>query len=246
MALGDSFTEGRGVNQQSSWPFVLERSLNQTEGSNNFNVINGGISGSDPVFELQILKTMLLKYGLNLVIVSVNQSDIDDLIVRGGLTRYDKEGVLHYNPGPWWEGFYANSFVVRLLVHNVFEFDFLFNARKSLEEKRKIAERELLETFKAFYNLADKEGFELMIVFHPLREEFVLEKMEMASLIQKTTNETNAIVVNLLNHFVMKKKAGMTEEDLYWPTDLHHNAEGYKVYSNGIQDVIVNSVLLNH
>jgi len=75
--------------------------------------------------------------------------------------------------------------------------------------------------------------------------EFVLEKMEMASLIQKTTNETNAIVVNLLNHFVMKKKAGMTEEDLYWPTDLHHNAEGYKVYSNGIQDAIVNSVLLN-
>ena len=100
LALGDSFTEGRGAGQDSTWPKSLERKLNASAGSRKTMVINAGISGSDPFFEYQLLKERLLKYNPNMVIVAINSSDIDDLIIRGGMERFQPGGILKYKEGP--------------------------------------------------------------------------------------------------------------------------------------------------
>ena len=90
--LGDSFTEGRGVAMDASWPQLLSRELTGLDSPRKFHVVNAGISGSDPVFELFLLQNSIEKYNPELVIVAINNSDIDDIIVRGGLERYDQNG----------------------------------------------------------------------------------------------------------------------------------------------------------
>ena len=49
LILGDSLTEGYGVNEEQSYPFLLEKKLNTeitARTGKNYKIINGGISGS--------------------------------------------------------------------------------------------------------------------------------------------------------------------------------------------------------
>ena len=49
LILGDSLTEGYGVNEEQSYPFLLEKKLNTeitAQHRKNYKIINGGISGS--------------------------------------------------------------------------------------------------------------------------------------------------------------------------------------------------------
>ena len=49
LIFGDSLTEGYGVNEEQSYPFLLEKKLNTeitARTGKNYKIINGGISGS--------------------------------------------------------------------------------------------------------------------------------------------------------------------------------------------------------
>ncbi len=47
--LGDSFTQGLGAPPDSSFPFILEKLIKQP-------ILNAGLSGSNPIFENNLLK----------------------------------------------------------------------------------------------------------------------------------------------------------------------------------------------
>jgi hypothetical protein len=56
LGLGDSFTEGIGAPQDSSWLPLLQNILQQKTSQYKINCINAGHAGSDPVFDYQLLK----------------------------------------------------------------------------------------------------------------------------------------------------------------------------------------------
>jgi hypothetical protein len=58
MVFGDSFTEGVGTSQDSTWPELLENNLRLST-NHNIEVMNFGSNGSDPIKELYKFK----KYG---------------------------------------------------------------------------------------------------------------------------------------------------------------------------------------
>ena len=59
IVLGDSYAEGVGAHYDSTWPNFLSRLLNENC-QKNFEVINSGVSGSDPYYEYVLLRDKLL------------------------------------------------------------------------------------------------------------------------------------------------------------------------------------------
>jgi len=117
LALGDSYTVGLGSSYQESWPYMMEKLLNKTE--DEYRVYNSGISGNDPFFEFQNLKFLFPKIQPRIVIMLVNRSDFSDVILRGGMERFQKDGsVIYQKEAPWWEPLYKWSHLVRAFFHS--------------------------------------------------------------------------------------------------------------------------------
>jgi hypothetical protein len=77
--LGDSFTEGFGVDVESCYVQRVERSLNtNAAGGLHFNVLNCGVVSYSPLLELIQLKEQVLALSPDLVIVAFDMTDLDD------------------------------------------------------------------------------------------------------------------------------------------------------------------------
>ena len=77
LILGDSLTEGYGVNENESYPFLLQKKLNQDltpKTGNSYKVINGGISGSTTSGGVSRIN-WLLKSNPNFLIVALGGND---------------------------------------------------------------------------------------------------------------------------------------------------------------------------
>ncbi|MBU0487848.1 MAG: hypothetical protein KKA07_07995, partial [Bacteroidetes bacterium] len=138
IGLGDSFTEGVGSPQDSTWLRLLEANISGREKTRSFQTINAGVSDSDPFAEYLLLERKLMIYKPDLVIVAVNTTDVDDIIVRGGMERF-VDGSIEYNSGPWWEFFYQFSYIVRVVVHRVLHYNFMLLSDQQYEMRKKIA-----------------------------------------------------------------------------------------------------------
>jgi len=104
-------------------------------------LLNGGIGGSDVFYEYYKLKNLLWpQYQPEEVLIVVNSSDINDVVVRGGNERFGAETV-RYKRGKWWEPIYASSLMVRLITTTLFEVQTNIG---SLSENRRNHEKEKL------------------------------------------------------------------------------------------------------
>ena len=83
VGLGDSFTEGQGAEYEDGYLKVLERNLNRELKRGHVRVIVGGVAGSDPFYCFKLLKDKLLVYDPDLVTLTVNTTDVMDVVVRG-------------------------------------------------------------------------------------------------------------------------------------------------------------------
>lgn len=85
LALGDSQTFGNGLLQEDTWPEQLERLLNETGGASVYEVLNGGLPGSDTWQHEIIMGRMLEKYRLNEVILAFY---VNDVVTRPDAVRF--------------------------------------------------------------------------------------------------------------------------------------------------------------
>ena len=86
--IGDSFTQGDGAPADSTYPVFLEPLL--LKDSLNVEVMNAGVCGSDPYFELNLFKYKLAPFNPDVLIFSISRPDFtQDIAVRGGLERFD-------------------------------------------------------------------------------------------------------------------------------------------------------------
>lgn len=238
IALGDSFTEGMGVESNSStWVKVLESNLNQKSKQKQVTVMNAGAAGSDPFFEYVLLKYKLLVYNPDLVIVAINTSDITNVIARGGAERFLPDTTLHIKSGPWFEPLFGSSYIFRYFAMEVFKYDWFFmNAEERKVEMNNALEK-IYSCILSFEELSREYGFKLTVVFHPMYHEVLTGNSDFDKLISKTKYETEITVVDLFDYFKNQVRADVDE--LYWPINRHHNAEGYKVFAKGVEKRIL-------
>jgi lysophospholipase L1-like esterase len=241
IGLGDSFTEGRGVCSDSTWGKFLERGLNSKIKNKKTTVINAGIAGSDIFFEYILLKKRLIKYNPDLVILAINSSDIEDVIIRGGIERFKKDNNVRYGKISGQICLYSLSYIFRHINHDILKRDYLLLKHKERKKQDKKAIKKIYFCILKFKKLSDVQNFDLLIVFHPMSNEVIKGKWEFANIIKKINYETDIQTLNLLDYYLKKTKISKQNiSQYYWDIDLHHKARGYKIFAKAIENKILN------
>lgn len=230
IGLGDSFTEGDGAHADSTWLKFLEHFTSENK-QKQYRYMNAGVCGSDPVYQYHLLEQKLLVYQPDIVILNIG-FDIDDIIFRGGFERFEKKGFI-YNRNI--EFFYATSFIFRLFLHNILDYNYLnmSEERHSLEVQKalQITKQTLLK----FKNLAQKQKFQFLVVFYPGKEEIINNQYQYWDEIMKFSNQEKIHTLNLLNYFVNKEKINRANiYNYYWLRDGHPKAKGYEAYGRAV------------
>lgn len=227
IVIGDSFTEGAGASQDSTCARLLAH-LNST-----LEVMNAGVSASDPAFELRLLEMRLFKYQPDVVIMSINSSDITDFMMRGGLERFRPDSTLQFKPAPWWDPLYGNSFIVRSIVHRYCKLDYHFMSAEEEQRAHTLALRQLTQVI----SLASKECHDhhirFIANFHPMCQEVLDDSMECAP-VMKELQKQGVETFNMLDYFISHGIDSAHASQYYWPIDRHHNNKGYAIMANGL------------
>ena len=94
LMVGDSFTEGEGVELNETFSKVLERTLKARQGSViNYQVINAGCGSYSPLLEYLYLKNSGLNLSPDIVLLFYDLSDVYDDIHYTMNARFDSMGV---------------------------------------------------------------------------------------------------------------------------------------------------------
>jgi lysophospholipase L1-like esterase len=245
VALGDSFTEGVGADYQSSWVKVMERALAARLPERVVTTLNAGISGSDVFFEYMLLKEKLVAYSPDLVIVAVNNSDVADVMLRGGMERFQPDGTYRSpREPPWWEWLYGTSFVARLVVHSGLGYDYLFIERSRQDIEQREAVDNIRSLIPAFAELASEYHFRLLVVLQPTRND-ARDRVYGYDLGRLITDLRQGAGFEWVDVLARWSAAGHpTHEEWlawYWPTDEHHTPRGYAVLGSTIVEALLES-----
>lgn len=231
ICLGDSFTEGVGSPFDSTWVKLLKVNLDESTTIPKLQMINAGINGSDPISEFILLEKRLWKYTPKMLIVSINGSDIDDIIVRGGFERY-VNGSVYYSNGPWWEFFYSYSFIFRSIAHSFFDINYLLLTKIQYDNEKQIAIEKLENCINYHYkSLTHKNNIKLLVVMHPMQYELENGDFALQKLADSIKKNKSIIVVNLYEEYNKYLKRDEFK-NIYWREDMHHNSEGYKLWAD--------------
>jgi lysophospholipase L1-like esterase len=234
IGLGDSFTEGVGADTDSTWLKFLERSLNGKT-PKHLLYMNAGVGGSDPVFEYRLLEKKLLPYHPNLVIITFAY-DLEDIICRGGLERFQPDGSIKYQYEKWWIELYGLSYIFRLFANNILHVNHLYLTPHEYENARTEAFIKLKEVIDKYITLSKKEKFEILFVFCPLKGEVLNKEFDDWNELLKYTSEKKVANLNMLNYFI--NEVSMNKNNLhqyYWTIDEHLKAKGYEAFAKGIE-----------
>jgi len=227
ICLGNSFTEGIGAPQDSTWPYLLENKLKKNSTNKIISVFNAGISSSDPFFQYNLLEKKLLKYSPDLVLLALGSADFEFYNFRGGFERFTLEG-LRFRPPPSWEKIYATSYVFRFFINNVLQYRNLLS-QKAYKENYINAQQDIYNCINKFQKLSEKHNFRLIIVFIDDRTTLYFP------MITKLKKENRVPVIDLFEY--NRTVAGVKTSNgspYYWKIDGHCNPRGYDLFAEGI------------
>lgn len=225
VCIGDSFTEGDGAPADSTWVKRLEVLLNQEKNKKGYRFYNAGINGSDVCYNNKILVEKLVVLKPKIVIECLNNSDIYDIINRGGKERFNKDGTTTGKVGPRWEPIYKYSHVFRAFIRTICGYD--NNLIKIKEaQKLKLESLKLIgEQVKETSNFCKKNQIRYILILHPTPNELNLKDFN-NNVLLSLNEQPN--VINLFRpmiNFYEKNELS----DYSWKINGHFNSKGYFV-----------------
>lgn len=234
LAFGDSFTEGVGAPQDSTWPALLQIKTGKQ-------VYNAGVMGSDPGYYLKAFRHKIKNTKARDIIVLLNYSDIYDVMTRGGMERFGIDGSVHYKKAPWFLPLYQHAHTFRAFLHLVLGYDFMFNSPTTREKNISKALQTIAEILVEMNQNCAERRIKFYTYIHPIPGEYYkrLESRTDFRRIDELSTLLNSKGVDCVN------LRGDLERKLYspelwrlvsWPLDGHFNRLGYDL----IADVIAN------
>lgn len=234
VTLGDSFVEGVGsLHPDASYPRVLESVLqNVADKRPHVTVMNGGIAGSDVVFNLQSLLQVFLKHKPDIIIQSMNGTDWNsDIPVRGGLGRFHRDGSLKIQ-SPWFEPIYEHSHLFRALLSTLISYDIKLMSRSELERKQDDAIKTICDALSVEASLVQQSGADLVVVLQPFGRELGSgQEPEWWHPVTECASERAIKTIDLRQELLATAASPDSLARLYWPVDKHFNPEGYRTYA---------------
>lgn len=169
--------------------------------------------------------------------MSVNNSDIDDFMVRGGLERFKPYNVLQFKNAPWWESLFANSFIVRSIVCDVYKMDQNFMTPAQNETARKKALEQLAEVINITSKECSGRGIRFIVNFHFIETEFYNKKINCAS-VKSIVQKHNTECFDMMSFFIKQGVGSTNIHEYFWKSDGHHNNKGYALFAEGISSIL--------
>ena len=235
MAIGDSFTEGDGAPYDSSYVALLKSKLN-AEGDS-FYLMNAGVCGSDPFNNYILYKDKLFAYRPNLIIQTLATNDlINDIIIRGGMERFLKDGAQKFHPAPWWEPVYACSYISRLFFQTIGYNELLVKDKLNPDEEKKLND-EVISLFKQYASLCAQNNTRLVVALYPDKTEVNNHqyRYNFSSILKSLKEDDGIEVIDLLPAYIAyAAKNNTNPEKYFWVIDGHLNPKGYKMMADCI------------
>ncbi len=235
LALGDSFTEGDGAPFDSSYVALLREKVSTHDDS--YYVMNAGVCGSDPFNNYINLKDLLLKFQPDFVIQSIVSQDlITDIVLRGGMERFKKNGIVEHYPAPFWEPLYAMSYISRIFFEMAGYNQLLRKGEITSEEEQRL-NRQVIELFDEYANLCAQENIKLIVIQRPERDEIENEQylFDFTEINNYLISNEKIIFIDLLPDYLNYIKINNTSpSDYFWKYDGHHNSKGYEMMAETI------------
>jgi lysophospholipase L1-like esterase len=233
MALGDSFTEGVGADNDSTYPkqlsYLLQDSFDQP-----LEVWNCGFSSSDPVYQFRLFKDKLLKYDPDMIIAELNSNALRNIIARGGFERFMPNMKVRYKSPPWFEPLYGESFIVRRVVHDVFKYNWQLLSPKEMLKEEALANKIVINVIDSFALLCSQQNIKLLVVTHPLLHAFPTEYYKQLTFLIDHCNSKQIARVDVCEEFKRMGIDSLSEALYYWPIDGHFNNRGYHYMAKGM------------
>ncbi len=227
MVMGDSFVQGMGADRDSTLSHQIGYMLSQSNSNVPTEVWNCGIAGSDPVYEYKLFHDILLKYDPDMVVVVINSSDVDDVMIRGGFERFLPDSTVRYHHGPWFEPLYARSYLVRSFTRNILGYSWQLIPWTQIARETKVANSVLSSTIDSFYVLCRDRNIKLTFCFHPLSNEFQNFIPYRISPLLAHCYEHHLPYVDMASDMIRKGYDASANDSLYWPIDGHFKNAGY-------------------
>lgn len=240
IVLGDSYAEGVGASSDSTWPDFLSKLL-EKKFHRKFEVINAGVSGSDPFYEYVLLREKLMQYHPDAVIVSINTSDIYDFIYRGGRERFLPSGYTVYKKGPLFEPLYHYSFVFRLLSHTVLGYGRALIKRSDFDKWNDVATDSIAAILNTTHSLCEKNNVTFLSVVHPnggaVSRNFQYPFLKWfgyditANISKVNTKLSYPHHIDICNEMTSVINERNFSEYV-WKSDSHYTAKGYELFAS--------------
>lgn len=232
LLLGDSFSEGVGVEQDSMPARLMEKLIS------NFRVYNAGLSGSDIFLETKKLNILGPILKPTLVILQLNTSDVADVYYRGGEERFGMTTWQRAN-FPWWEVPYSFSYIFRWIASQG------LGVNPSIWAENQLAKEHTLASLKKIYteilhinSICKQNNTQLLVVFNTTLHE-LSNNFSVYDVYDKTLREKG------IPHFYVYKKMNSKKlvpperlGQLFYKYDQHYTLEGYKLFSFFVIDHI--------
>lgn len=185
----------------------------------------GGVAGSDPFYE----------YQPDLVIVAVNKTDVLDVKVRGGMERFLPNGKVRFNPVPKVEPYFKRSYLLRFILLKVLRYDWLYHSPSKQREENESALDLIVDALLSMDELGiDNDDFKIVVLFHPIRYEVEYDDYVFNWNKVIDSLEFESISTIDLKPFFVDRVADV--HDYFWPSDHHHNAAGYALFAEGVEE----------
>ena len=235
LTMGDSFTFGIGAQSSKSWPNQLDSILEIN--NREIGVCNVGFSATDPIYMLDIFRNKINEvYKPNLLLVSFNDSDIYDIIIRGGMNRYHGGGPLVEKPS--WLPWYASSMIFRLVKLNFNDIDpNLLIEKDKIDELNLRAFDALFESMLQFKTQAYINNQKLVFIYNPNYQEYLYDYRSLVDIINEARN-MGMDVINIRDYFNYKGVNKENAMNYYWEKDFHNNALGYQLWAEGVYEYL--------
>lgn len=233
LTIGDSFTEGVGTHQDSTWQILLENNFTNLYGDSII-FINAGISGFDPINATELYYTLKNDLNPDYVIMSISLNDVIDVLNRGGKeNRIKRSQILVKQPAGYY--FYSWSYIFRVICHNIYDYPEIFMNDDEYKAAEKIACKDIENEI---YNISESlksDGGKLIIISFPDLWEFKnlsYSSQNYIKLIERISTNTDIMVIDFIDYInSIDNKNQIIVEELYWQTDAHFTPKGYKLWS---------------
>lgn len=230
LGLGDSFMEGMGTVFDSTILSQMSNIINREHISSKFEMLSGGVSGSDLFRSYNLLNERLIKYRPDYLIILFNNTDFNDWIIKG-----DEKGARPNinKPSRLKRLFFRYSHLYRSISINIFKNSWLQQSpseqKKSWHYFKKDFE-EVLIKYTQLIGGADK----ILFVFHPLINEYEHQSYyypfdELMAIVNKHTIRVADVMECL-------KQSNAKATEIYWKMDMHFNSKGYGLVADCIAE----------